>query len=223
MKNEREKNTPPAERILVAAMEVFAAQGFAGGTMEAIASRAGVNKAAIYYHVGGKAALYETVLRRFFGRTADVLEAAVDGAPDAASGMSALIASVSAQFRDNPSLPRIMMHEWARYGASLSEGVLLELGRLLRCTQKALKRGVAEGVFRETPVWPLHLAIVGPMLLFSVTREVRARVSSHPAAADLRLIMSFDEMSRALTGILLGSLTAPAAGARRTAQAENTP
>jgi AcrR family transcriptional regulator len=219
----RDKNIPPVERILAAAMDVFAAEGFAGATMEAIAKRAGVNKAAIYYHVGGKAELYDTVLRRFFGGTADVLEVAVDGAVDAAQAISVLIATLAAQFRDNPSLPRIMMHEWARYGASLSEGVLLELGRLLRCTQKALARGVAEDVFREMPTWPVHLAMVGPLLVFSVTREVRARISSHPLAADLRLIMSFEEMSRALTDIIITSLTAPAAVARHAPHTENEP
>jgi len=163
------------------------------------------------------------VLRRFFGRTADVLEAAVDGATDATQAVSVLIATMAAQFRDNPSLPRIMMHEWARYGASLSEGVLLELGRLMRCTKRALERGVAEGVFRETPSWPVHLAMVGPLLVFSVTREVRARVSSHPAAADLRLIMSFEEMSRALTDILITSLTARAPAARLAPHTEIEP
>jgi AcrR family transcriptional regulator len=219
----RDKNSPPAARILAAAMEVFAAEGFAGATMEAIAGRAGVNKAAIYYHVGGKAELYETVLRRFFGRSADVLETAVAGAANAGEAVSSLIATMATLFRDNPSLPRIMMHEWARYGASLSEGVLLELGRLLRCTQSALERGAAEGAFRELPAWPVHLAMVGPLLLFSVTREVRARVSAHPAATDLRLIMSFEEMSRALTDLILTSLAAPATAPRPAKHTENEP
>jgi len=218
---ERDKTAAPAERILGAAMDVFAAEGFAGATMEAIAKQARVNKAAIYYHVGGKAELYDTVLRRFFGDTADVLEAAVDGAKDAKEAISSLIAAAAAQFRDNPSLPRIMMHEWARYGASLSEGVLLELGRLLGCTKKALARGLAEGVFRDAPAWPMHLTVIGPLLLFSVTREVRARVSSHPLATDLRLIMSFDDMARALTDIVIAALTAKAGGERRAPQPEN--
>jgi TetR/AcrR family transcriptional regulator len=220
---ERDKTKPPTQRIMDAAMDIFAAQGFGGATMEAIAKRAGVNKAAIYYHVGGKAELYETVLRQFFGRTADVLEATVDAAPTASEAIASLIASMAQMFRDNPSLPRIMMHEWARYGASLSEGVLLELGRVLMCTKKALDRGVAEGQFRDVPTWPLHLSMIGSLLVFSVTREVRARISGHPLAADLRLIMSFEEMSRALSDIVIASLTAKSGRTGPAPQPENTP
>lgn len=51
--------------LLDAALEEFAAQGFAGTTVRAIADRAGVSKDLISYHFGGKAELYREVQRRW--------------------------------------------------------------------------------------------------------------------------------------------------------------
>ncbi|HEY2773925.1 MAG TPA: CerR family C-terminal domain-containing protein [Candidatus Binatia bacterium] len=51
-------------RLLEAAGEVFALRGFREGTVREICGRAGANVAAVAYHFGSKAALYEAVMRR---------------------------------------------------------------------------------------------------------------------------------------------------------------
>jgi AcrR family transcriptional regulator len=56
--------------LLDAALEEFAANGFAGTTVRAIADRAGVSKDLISYHFGGKAELYREVQRRWLEREA---------------------------------------------------------------------------------------------------------------------------------------------------------
>jgi TetR/AcrR family transcriptional regulator, regulator of cefoperazone and chloramphenicol sensitivity len=55
-----EENT--REKILEAAGEVFADQGFEGATVRAITERAGVNVAAVNYHFRDKAELYNRVV-----------------------------------------------------------------------------------------------------------------------------------------------------------------
>src|SRR5258707_13313302 len=55
-----EENT--RDKILNAAGEVFAEQGFEGATIRAITERAGVNVAAVNYHFGDKAELYTRVV-----------------------------------------------------------------------------------------------------------------------------------------------------------------
>ena len=49
-----------------AGSELFAAHGFDGATVETIAERAGVNKAMINYHFGGKRGLYQAILTATF-------------------------------------------------------------------------------------------------------------------------------------------------------------
>lgn len=52
------------ERILLAAFEEFAAAGFAGARVDAIARRASINKRMLYHYFGDKEALFREVLRR---------------------------------------------------------------------------------------------------------------------------------------------------------------
>src|SRR5665647_104819 len=55
------------ERLLMAGMEVFAAAGgYDQGTIREITHRANANQAAVNYHFGNKAALYEAVVQRAF-------------------------------------------------------------------------------------------------------------------------------------------------------------
>jgi AcrR family transcriptional regulator len=49
-------------RILDAALEEFSAKGIAGARVDAIAERAGVNKAMLYYYFGSKDGLFREVL-----------------------------------------------------------------------------------------------------------------------------------------------------------------
>jgi TetR/AcrR family transcriptional regulator len=62
------KNSPQAkERILQAAQKEFAARGFAGARMEAIARTAGINKAMLFYYFSSKEKLYQTILKGVMG------------------------------------------------------------------------------------------------------------------------------------------------------------
>src|SRR5204862_2649043 len=49
------------QRLLEAALEVFARDGFRGATIERICKRAGANIAAAHYHFGDKRKLYAAV------------------------------------------------------------------------------------------------------------------------------------------------------------------
>lgn len=68
------KNPPPPrnpgrsrERILSAALKEFAAKGFAGARVDAIARRANINKRMLYHYFGDKEELFKAVLRRKIG------------------------------------------------------------------------------------------------------------------------------------------------------------
>jgi AcrR family transcriptional regulator len=54
-------------RILDAALDEFAAHGFAGARINRITSAAGANKQLIYYYFKSKEGLYENVLKRVYG------------------------------------------------------------------------------------------------------------------------------------------------------------
>jgi AcrR family transcriptional regulator len=60
------------ERVLQAAREVFARDGYEGATTRQIAAAADVNIATLAYHFGGKEGLYRAVLDRMYARMLSV-------------------------------------------------------------------------------------------------------------------------------------------------------
>src|SRR5437016_8408421 len=52
------------QRILEAALQEFAAKGFAGARVDVIARRATINKRMLYHYFGDKQGLFQAVLRR---------------------------------------------------------------------------------------------------------------------------------------------------------------
>ena len=57
------KSDQTKEKILAAALDEFAAKGFAGTRVDQIARAAGVNKAMIYYHFAGKEDLFNELFQ----------------------------------------------------------------------------------------------------------------------------------------------------------------
>lgn len=64
------------DKVLLAAEELFGEQGFAGTSLQAIADRVGVTKAALYYHFRTKDELLDALLRPALNDLDRVLEVA---------------------------------------------------------------------------------------------------------------------------------------------------
>jgi TetR/AcrR family transcriptional regulator len=94
--------------ILAAAEHIFAEAGLEGARMDAIAAKAGVNKALLYYYFRGKEELYaailESHLQEFHRRASEILSA--DG-----SARSTLLRYMSLHFdflSQRPFFPRLI-------------------------------------------------------------------------------------------------------------------
>lgn len=79
-------------RLLKAAIEEFAEQGYAGAGIRRIAQRAGVNTALVSFHFGGKAGLFQATLR-LAGRTNRKRLESLPAIPDAAEAFADLKAA----------------------------------------------------------------------------------------------------------------------------------
>jgi TetR/AcrR family transcriptional regulator, regulator of cefoperazone and chloramphenicol sensitivity len=68
------------ERLLVAGLEVFAKYGFEGASTRMLATKAGVNLAAIPYYFSGKEGLYHAIVQRITDRITVHMQPAIERA-----------------------------------------------------------------------------------------------------------------------------------------------
>lgn len=104
------------ERLLEAAAEQFAAQGFAATSLRAVAAGAGVTPAMVAYYFQDKQGLLETVLQEAFERILTSLRGALaDTAPSAAQGYDGVLPRFVAAYLEalsqHPWIARIVVQE----------------------------------------------------------------------------------------------------------------
>jgi AcrR family transcriptional regulator len=107
----RERRDPGATRqaLLRAGAQLFPRRGFDGVSVEDLAGRAGVNKALISYHFGGKRGLYVAVLESAFAEMADRLTAIEREATDARDGLHGFLETFEALTRERRDFPALFL------------------------------------------------------------------------------------------------------------------
>ncbi len=121
--------------ILDAAERCFAARGFPGVSMRAIAAEAGLrNQASLYHHFRDKRALYEAVLARGIGPIVALVAATGEGRPTAApaplerGAVDGVLDRILDYLEEHPHLPRLIQ----RAGLDDARQLRTTLSRLLR-------------------------------------------------------------------------------------------
>ncbi|HQG33012.1 MAG TPA: TetR/AcrR family transcriptional regulator [Deltaproteobacteria bacterium] len=181
-----DKGRETVDRILGAAKDVFAKKGFAGARVDEIAERAGVNKAALYYHIGDKKALYAEVIHDVIGSAARRLSAGIEKARTPEDKVRTYIRTLAATFDENPQMPRLMMRELASGGQSLPDVFFEDLFSLLRTLSGIIEEGREQGVFIETLPLIVHFMAIGATVVYKTiipvllsARQVPDELKSH--------------------------------------------
>lgn len=161
----------------MAGTQLFADRGYDGVPLSAIADKAGVNKAMVSYHFGGKRKLYVAIVTATFAdivARAEKLPASDRPAPELLRELIALIAETAT--RRNPHFPAMMLREVLAGGKHLGAETIAYPLRVAEVVRRIVERGVREGSFR--PVDPLltHLSLVGSLLFFFATTSLRERL-----------------------------------------------
>lgn len=154
------------ERILEAARAEFIEKGLGGARMQAIADRAGINKALLHYHFRDKDGLHQAALKSVIatvsGRIVDVLPE--PGTPDTPEeAIRLMVRTYMRVLRDNPQIVSLVLRELADGGENL--GGLLDA---VAPMAQRLYRTVLEQVGNKADDWPLIDPVHVFMGLFSM-------------------------------------------------------
>jgi len=162
--------------LLRAGLELFSQRGFEGATTDAIARRAGINKAMINYHFGGKKRLYEAILIDGLGRVADRLgELLACGLP-ADELLRAVLDALTELHVERPTLAALIVREATSGGRHLSASTLPVFSRVFEMVREVIDRGVRDGLFREVDPLLTHLSLVGSIVFFHASTSLRERL-----------------------------------------------
>lgn len=163
-----------ARHILAAALENFAAHGYDGASMHAIANRAGVSKANVFHHFESKEQLYLAVLSsaaESWGAEVGVIAGAQRDFP---SQLRAMVRRTLAHMAREPDQSRVVLRELLDNGKvrgrQLSEDIFAENFRLeTGIFRRAQARGELRAEVDPILAWTFTMSVC---IFFFQTREV---------------------------------------------------
>jgi AcrR family transcriptional regulator len=116
----RGRGLQTADRILNAAEELFAEQGYAGTSLREVADRVGLRIPSLYNHFPSKDALYTAVLERGIAPVLGILSGFADTDADIQPNSSEVARRVVRLLAQRPNLPRLVLHETLSGGQRLT-------------------------------------------------------------------------------------------------------
>ena len=171
----RKPKAPQANRarIVAAAIDEFAARGFKGASMDAIAARTHTTRALINYYFGSKEQLYLAVLE---GVYAEIREAEAELDLDhlePAAAIRRIVEFTYHYYLEHEGFVRIVVAENQARGRHLKKSKTMRtLNRpIIERLARVIQRGQAAGLFRQDadPV-EIHKAIAA-LGMFNVTNQ----------------------------------------------------
>lgn len=163
--------------ILEAAATVFAEKGWAGARVDAIASEAGLNKAMLYYRVGGKKELYRRVVLKEQECFTQAVESALENASGPEDAIRKIIDTISGNVWENRLFPSIILREMAGGGVNLPREGLAGIKKLMKIIRDLANRGMETGAFRKIDPGALQFMIMGTIFTLSLTTDMRRKIA----------------------------------------------
>lgn len=174
-KKKMEKQGDTVRRILDTAAEVFAESGFAGARMDAIADRAAVNKATIYYHIGDKETLYARVLHEHFASAGDRFGRILQQTESPEDKLSLYIQHIAQVMDQDPHKAVMMLREIAGGGENFPDIVAQDLAEIVNKLAGILAEGEKKGRFIHVNPISVHFLVIGALIFYKVGTPIRER------------------------------------------------
>jgi len=162
------------ERILQAAIQAFATNGYHGASTRDIAEMAGVTDPLLFYHFKTKADLYRAAVRDQLEKLRDGLDEATRDVTDVRERLRAFVTVYLTYFLDyEPGLTVTLVELQGVPAEAADKIVRIHYRAVTERLQETLAAGVERGTFRSLSVQSCALAIIGILQIF-IRTEARA-------------------------------------------------
>ena len=190
------------DEILKIASREFAKYGYTGVSMDTIAKKAGISKAAIYYHFKNKASLFEEVVMPKVQKLIDEIYSFEDKDPK--EELKHYIASYAKIFRKYPCFAAVLAHEFVDGGRDLSDEVIKNLSKVFKTLLIILKKGEEKSIFNLDNPFSIQLMIVSSLIMHQSTKPLRKRVSKY---IDIELNPDIKDIADAIYNKILKAIS----------------
>ena len=162
---QRRKEDRPAE-ITEAALAAFAEKGYAATKVDEVAKRAGVSKGLLYLYFKTKEDLFKAVIRSFLSPRIDALIKNIEETElSAEEFVRGPFLAFAKSLPNSPAriLVRLMIAEGPKYPDLVQWYWDNVVSRALKALRSLIKRGVANGEFRESALNEFPQLLVTPV------------------------------------------------------------
>lgn len=194
----KEKQAPesqeaePKERIMEAAIRLFAQKGFNAVGVRELAAEAGVSLAMINYFYGSKKGLFKAILEGFFDSYQAVIETNLPGeAPLEEKARKTLLAAAEF-FREHHEIVVIALTELPHDDPEMLDMKVSKISRIAALFQEHLVDPLIRATGREMPMPILASAIPGVLVAYFLMRPVMEKV--WPSGYDREILKRYPEL-----------------------------
>jgi len=160
-------------RILRAALDEFAARGFKGASMDAIAARTRTTRALINYYFGGKEKVYLAVLEQVYGEIRQAEDRLDLDHLSPVDAIRRIVEFTYNYYLEHEGFVRLVVAENQAGGRRLKKSrAMRSLNRsIIDTLRRVLERGQRDGTFRsDIDAVEIHKAIAA-LGMFNVTNQ----------------------------------------------------
>jgi AcrR family transcriptional regulator len=175
------------DRILAAALDLFADRSFEGATTREIAHRAGVSQPSLNYHFRSKDELWRAAVDGLFARLGATLGARLDGLQgvDEVTTAKLVVRDFIAFSAANPQLHRIITQESKADGGRMDWLVETHVRPLYEVATGLFARLAEQGAVPDIPAPFLYYILTGAgPTIFVLAPECRRLAGFDPLSAD---------------------------------------
>ncbi len=199
------------ERLIEAAREAFAQDGFDAASVRDITARAHANLGAITYHFGSKEALYHAVIERFATPLANrIAEISAEAGPPLERLATAMWTFMDHIWK-HPEMPRLILRELAS-DRPLPAPVAGVIRRNMESFSRMVIEGQADGTIRPGEPHLMAMSIAGqPLFLALASRAIRQAIGTDPGDPAIRSLIAEHVIANMKAALGNASTAAPPA------------
>lgn len=183
------------EKLLAAAVPLFAEKGFAAVSIREVAESAGVNSALISYYFGGKSGLYEAVLNEQFSVITAFLQSLGAQPLTPPEKIRGYAKAVARAHQREPHLIYLWFREMAEPNSPFRHIIVEKIAMAAQFLRETLLEGVRLGLFRAdvSPEYAV-IGLAGMMNFFFAARPALSQMMPHMLLENERYVETMAEL-----------------------------